>query len=329
MISKRGWLVREFLYHIANLNPERVKSAIPGSKGLDVLFWKTPNREFAHYTKRTKNGTKYEVYYPKKGAHKDNCIYYLHGGAYIGKQNWIYRYQSRYYSNAADGATVVYVNYKTAPKHVYPAQLDAALDVWNEVILGELGFKAENVVCGGESAGGNLTLGLMLKLRDEGKPMPRGAFCMSAWTDMTASGQSYEENYLVDAMFGNRKATNLTEELRQKFLDFDVYCWTKGADRKCPYVSPVFGEYHGFPPMFFTVGTHEMLKSDTDTIVENLLKHGVDVTVHYGEGMWHVYTLWHGIVPEATESFKALCAFINKSFDYYGYVYPKKEYFLS
>lgn len=327
MISLTGKIMSAYLYKFANINPERVDSGIPGAKGLDILFFKKPNRNMKHWSSKTKSGTKYEVYVPKKGVHPDNVVYYLHGGAYIGKQNWVYRYQSRYFSKAAGGATVVYVNYDVAPKHVYPRQLDQAMDVWNE-ITGKLGFKAENVVCGGDSAGGNLALGLMLKLRDEGRPMPRGAFCISPWADMLAEGKSYSENYNVDVLFGN-KTGYLDDEKKKLLMDFDLYCWTKGADRRDPYVSPVYGDYHGFPPMFFTVGCDEMLRSDTETIVDNLRKNKVPVGVHRGNHMWHAFTIYHGIVPEATAAFSDVISFISDKFEYYGYTYPGREYRLS
>ncbi len=327
MMSLMGKLVHTFLYRSANLNPERVKSGIPGSSGLNILFWKTPNREFKHHNGKTKNGTKYEIYEPKSGTHPDNVVYYLHGGGYIGKQNWIYRYQSRYFSQAAGGATVVYVDYDTAPEHVYPTQLNQALDVWEEMTE-VLGWKAENILCGGDSAGGNLTLAMMLKLRDNGKPLPRGAFCISAWTDMLAAGDSYRYNYQKDAIFGNRKHP-LNEDAKQKLLDFDLYSWTKGADRADPYVSPVYADYHDFPPMFFTVGCLEMLRSDTETIVDNLRKNKVPVGIHRGNGMWHAFAIYHGIVPEATAAFSDILNFISSSFGTYDYVYPGRKYRLS
>lgn len=327
MVSLTGKIVRTALYLFASVNPERVKSAIPGCSGLDKIFWKTPNREFKHYDAKTKNGTKYEVYLPKDGAKNDNVVYYLHGGAYIGKQNWIYRYQSRYYSQAAGGATVVYVDYDVAPEAVYPTQLNQALDVWDE-ITGKLGFKAENVVCGGDSAGGNLCLAMMLKLRDAGKPMPRGAFCYSPWTDMMATGSSYVDNYQVDIMFG-KKSGALTEEVRNKFMNYDVYCWCKGSDRYDPYVSPVYGDFKDFPPMCFTVGCDEMLRSDTETIVKNLREHKIPVTVFRGNGMWHVFTLFHGIIPEATAAFSCVTNYISDRFETWDYSYPSKKYRLS
>ena len=327
MVSLTGKIVAAYLYRVVNMNPEKVKSGIPGSKGLDILFWKTPNREMKYKTAKTKNGTRYEMYFPKKNVHPENVVYYLHGGAYFGKQNWLYRYQSRYFSKAAGGATVIYLDYDVAPKHVYPTQLNQALDVWEE-ITGKLGFKPENVVCGGDSAGGNLMLALMLRLRDEGKPLPKGGFGISPWTDMNALGKSYSENYNKDVIFGRRTGA-LDEEKREMFRNYDLYSWMEGSDRSDPYVSPVYADFRGFPPMFFTVGCDEMLRSDTETIVENMRKNKVPVGVFRGNGMWHAFAFYHGIIPEATAAFSDIVSFISDRFECYDYTYPGREYRLS
>ena len=328
MVSLMGKVVRTALYLFASVNPERVKSAIPGCSGLNKLFWKTPNREFEHYDAKTKNGTKYEVYVPKAGVKNDNVVYYLHGGAYIGKQNWVYRYQSRYYSQAAGGATVVYVDYDVAPEAKYPTQLNQALDVWDE-ITGKLGFKAENVVCGGDSAGGNLCLAMMLKLRDTGKAMPCGAFCMSPWTDMMGTGDSYKDNYENDSLFGINGGV-LTDEKKEKLMNFDIYSWCENADRYDPYVSPVYADFHDFPPMCFTVGTWELLMSDTERIVDNLHSHDIPVTIFRGHHLWHVFVLFHGIIPEATAAFSVITNFISDRFKTWDYKYPTdKKYRIS
>lgn len=328
MVSLMGKVVRTALYLFASVNPERVKSAIPGCSGLDKIFWKTPNREFKHYDAKTKNGTKYEVYLPKSGAKNDNVVYYLHGGAYLGKQTWVYRYQSRYFSDAAGGATVVYVDYDVAPKAKYPTQLNQALDVWDE-ITGKLGFKAENVVCGGDSAGGNLCLAMMLKLRDTGKAMPCGAFCMSPWTDMMGTGDSYKDNYENDSLFGINGGV-LTDEKKEKLMNFDIYSWCENADRYDPYVSPVYADFHDFPPMCFTVGTWELLMSDTERIVDNLHSHDIPVTIFRGHHLWHVFVLFHGIIPEATAAFSVITNFISDRFKTWDYKYPTdKKYRIS
>ena len=77
MVSLTGKIVAAYLYRVVNMNPEKVKSGIPGSKGLDILFWKTPNREMKYKTAKTKNGTRYEMYFPKKNVHPENVVYFF------------------------------------------------------------------------------------------------------------------------------------------------------------------------------------------------------------------------------------------------------------
>jgi len=327
MISFIGKIMHKILFKSGNRNPERNKSSHPGLRKLSILFWRTPNRDLTYKVGKTKNGTRYEIYLPKENVHPEHAVYYLHGGGYVGKQHWLYRYQSRYFSKAAGNASVIYLDYDVAPKHVYPTQLNQALDLWEE-ITGSFGFSPENVVLGGDSAGGNLLLALILKLRDEGKPLPRGGFLISPWTDMLASGPSYAENYQKDAVFGHRKKA-FTEHSRKKLLDFDLYCWAEGADRTDPYVSPVYADFHDFPPLYFTVGCNEMMRSDTELVVEKLRKSNVPVGIFRGNGMWHAFTLYHGIVPEAVAAFSCILNFISDLFQTYDYVYPDKDYLLS
>ncbi len=326
-MTKRGKLLCEFIYYLTNISPEHVKSAIRPCSGLNVLKFKTPNRDLKEIDGKTKNGTVYEIYEPKVGPHPDNCIIYFHGGAYIGKQSWVYRYQSRYFCKAADGARVVMLDYDVAPKAQYPTQLNQALDLWEEVTE-VMGYDPANIMVGGDSAGAHLTLTLLLKLRDMGKKLPRAAFGMSPWGDMTASGPSYYENYDKDAMFGRKHGT-MNAEKQAMLMDFDVYAFCLGKDRTDPYISPLFGDYHNFPPMHFTIGGHEMLRSDGEGIAKKINDAGGKATVFIGEGMFHDFCLFHGICPESTAGFKSVIDFINEQFNYYGYTYPTKEYIIS
>ena len=95
-------------------------------------------------------------------------------------------------------------------------------------------------------------------------------------------------------------------------MQSDIFCFTGDADRTSPYVSPVYGEYHGFPPMLFTVGSHEMLLSDTLTIVEKLRSEGCDVECDVKEGMFHIYPLYAKFIPEAADSHKRIMRFVSK-----------------
>ena len=104
---------------------------------------------------------------------------------------------------------------------------------------------------------------------------------------MTASGKSYETNYHVDPMFGKKKV-ELSEEMRDRLLKSDLYSWCGDEDRKDPLVSPVFGDYKGFPPTLMTVGADEILLDDTRTIEKKMKAEGIDVRVISHEKMFHI-----------------------------------------
>ena len=204
----------------------------------------------------------------------------------------------------------VLLDYKTAPEYKYPVQLNEALDLWDELTENQ-DYRAENIVIGGDSSGGNLALAMMLKIRDDGRKMPAGAFLLSPWTDMTMSGDSYIRNYPKDVEIGERKAV-LTEEKREKLMESGLYSFIGGADRKSPYISPCFGTYEGFPPMFFAVGEDEMLLDDTLDVVEKLKNAKVSVICERKPDMFHTYVLYKNLMPESRESFSEMKRFVQE-----------------
>jgi len=312
MSSIRANFLKFILRTTNNLNPKTTPHAIKKIQKSANMFIneKTP-RGYVLEKHKTSNGAKFEII-SKKGAEKpQKIIYYLHGGAYIAGLVSFYRNFANDFYEAA-GAALVLLDYKCAPEYKYPSQLNEAFDVWL-YLTKELGYKPENIIIGGDSAGGNLTLALMLKLRDEKFQMPRAAFCISPWADMTASGKTYIENYSKDIMFGE-KNKQITNDVREQFLNSELFCFVGDADRTHPYLSPVYGEYHNFPPMYFSVGGHEMLLSDTITIVENLKKNNIQVECDIKDEMFHTFVIYGAFMPEAAECFKKILNFIREQF---------------
>ena len=114
-----------------------------------------------------------------------------------------YRNFSTGFFQAANGCETIYLDYRCAPDYQYPTQLNEALDLWDDLTKRQ-GYAPDQIILGGDSAGANLALALLLKLRDLNKTMPRAAFCISAWTDITCNTQSFRDNYGRDVMFGNK-----------------------------------------------------------------------------------------------------------------------------
>ncbi len=323
MTSLRGKLAQRFISRHFNMNSAHTSDSVASLRSRTAYFRndKTP-KGFSLIKETTPRGTSYERLLKNTSADHPSysdtppgerrVVYYLHGGAYVLGLLSLYRMLAESFYQAAGGCEIILLDYRCAPEYQYPTQLEEALDVWEELTERQ-GYQAKQIVVGGDSAGGNLTLAMLLRLRDAGKALPRAAFCISPWADMTGNGKSFQENYGKDVMFGDPGET-LTKERKERLLNGRLYSFVGAADRYDPYVSPVYGDYRGFPPMYFTAGGNEMLLSDTLTIVEKLKQCGVPVGCDIQPGMFHIYALAARLVPEGTASFRKILAFIRRSF---------------
>jgi len=258
------------------------------------------------------DGVKTEVFKKKKDA-SDNLVFVLHGGAYISRMMFYYRLLNKRYSKASNGGTVIHYQYRCAPEHIYPAALEDTMKVWDWVL--EQGWKPENIIIVGDSAGGHLAMDLLLKLHDTGREMPRAGVLMSPWIDMTASGDSYVYNYKVDPVFGIRGYTPTQEEVRELLMKSELYMWLGDNDREDPYISPALAEYDNtYPPMWVTAGGNEMLLSESETLVKKLQDAGVDATLYVPDGMFHAYPIYE-LFPEAQKALKLIFQFIHDQFE--------------
>ncbi len=151
------------------------------------------------------------------------------------------------------------------------------MKVWNYLML--FGYGARDVILTGDSAGGNLALSLTLRLKQEGRLLPRGLVLMSPWTDLTSSGESFEGKAEVDPV------------LDSDYIDRMVSAYAGGQDLKQPLISPLFGEFAGFPPTYIQVGENEILLSDAVRLHQAFVDANVSVKMDVYPGMWHVFQM--------------------------------------
>lgn len=207
---------------------------------------------------------------------KKYVILYCHGGGYTSGS---FRY-ARSITNKLTSSTsmdVLSFDYRLAPENPFPAALQDAMIVWDHLMY--RGYGARDIIIAGDSAGGNLALTLTLKLKEQERLLPRGLILFSPWTDLTMSGKSHKEKISVDPI--------LTPEYLQRCID----AYAPGMDLKNPYLSPVFSNFNGFPPVYIQVGTNEILLSDSMKLQRQLQKHHVSVKMEYYPGMWHVFQM--------------------------------------
>ena len=226
-------------------------------------------------------------------------ILQLHGGGYLGRIRNAYRDFAVLYSKLTKDRAVLSVDYRVAPEDPYPAALEDALTAYHW--LRERGLKGEQIIVAGDSAGGGLALALTMYLRDHGEEVPKKLVLMSPWTDLAASGESYETNYEKDPLFGNT---------RESMLYSNAYYGDQ--DPKDPYISPLYGDFTGLPPMLFQVGSIEMLLSDSVQAAEKAREAGCDVRLTVYEGMFHVFQLGMKKMKESRQAWREIDEFINQ-----------------
>lgn len=234
----------------------------------------------------------------KKEKDTDGMILQIHGGGYYGRLRNVYRDAAGIYNEISNGFDVLSIDYRVAPENPFPAALEDAMDAYQWIV--DHHYNPKKIFVVGDSAGGGLALALCLYLRDHKMQLPAGIVTMSAWTDLTNTGASYEENFDIDPIFGGS---------RDSLVYHNEYY--KNVSPENPYISPVNGDYNGFPPMLMQVGEYEMLLSDTTTVAQKALSAGVLVKKHVYNGMFHVFQLGFLMYPESKEAWMEVGHFIR------------------
>jgi acetyl esterase/lipase len=231
-------------------------------------------------------------------ALSESCrhILFLHGGGFIVGSPALYRHFTWRIASAAR-ARVLCVDYRLAPEHPFPAALDDAVAAYRWLLAD--GVEPQRIAVMGDSAGGGLTLSLLLRLRDEGIPLPAAAITLSPWTDLALTGLSFELNASADPLVA-------TEQARH-FVDY----YLAGADPRSPYASPLYGEPAGLPPTIIQVGSDEVLRDDAVRMADRMSAAGCRVELEIWPRMPHVWHLFAPVIPEARQAIERVGAFVT------------------
>jgi acetyl esterase/lipase len=230
---------------------------------------------------------------PKRGT-----LLYLHGGGYFACSPQTYRPITGAY--AKRGFAVFTPDYRLAPEHPYPAAIEDAEAAWNGLLAA--GHDAGSLVVSGDSAGGGLTLALLLTLRDKGAPLPAAAALLSPWTDLAITGASMTTNAGREAMF------------RASGLHQAAAAYLAGAEAKTPLASPLYADLAGLPPLLIHAGDREILRDDSTRLAAAARAAGVPVTLRIWPVVPHVWQLAI-FVPETRESLDEMAGFLHAARD--------------
>jgi monoterpene epsilon-lactone hydrolase len=224
-----------------------------------------------------------------KHRETDRVVLHFHGGGYVwgspeDGMAFMVEVKKRF------GIDSYSVDYSRAPRHQYPVQLNECLAFYQGLI--KMGYK--KIALAGESAGGNMCLALTLKLKDSKIRLPAAVVSMSGVLDFTLAGGVELKDIFVVGM--GQLAKDYAGE----------------KDLTDPYISPVYGDFHGFPPLLLQAGSLESLATDAKYLAKKIESTDCECTLSIWEGAWHTFSAGHEETPVGTGGLAQALDFINK-----------------
>ncbi|MCB1357559.1 MAG: alpha/beta hydrolase [Maritimibacter sp.] len=240
------------------------------------------------------NGQECEFLRPD-GAPDHKLILYVHGGGWLFGTPRSHRVITSNLARAA-GITVLSVQYRLAPENPAPASHDDVYAAWEWAL--EAGYLPKNMCLAGDSAGGNMALAAAVRGRDRGADLPAALMLMSPALDLAGDGASHREN--ADAPLVDR---HLMDVFNMLLLG--------ERDRRSPEATPFYADMSGLPPTLIHVGSWELLRSDSETLADNMRAAGVDVAFKVWDGMCHNHQLFAPFLEEGMGSIDEAGAFLR------------------
>lgn len=231
-------------------------------------------------------------------ANRDRLLFHVHGGGYVlspGEAGT----REAILAAAYGKFKVISVDYRMPPDHPYPAAMDDAMAVWKEVVKTT---DPKKIAIFGTSTGGGMTLAMVLRAKKEGLPLPGATAPGTPWSDMTKTGDTFFTNEMIDNVLVSNDG----------WLGDAAKLYAGSADLKDPFLSPVYGDYAGFPPTILTSGTRDLFLSNTVRVHRKLRQAGVVSDLHVFEGQSHAQYYADPFGPETKEHFAELTAFFDR-----------------
>jgi acetyl esterase/lipase len=226
---------------------------------------------------------------------ESRVILYLHGGGYCLGSIATHRDFVGRLCLAAHTRGLI-IDYRLAPEHAFPAQLDDARAVYGWLLA--QGVDPSRLVVAGESAGAGLTLSLLVALRDSQMPMPAAAVCISPWVDLEVTGESMRENARFDYV---------SRDVLSKYARYFV----PTGDLRNPLASPLHADLSRLPPMLVIAGGAETLLDDARRIADRAQNQGVAVTFEVEPDMIHAWPLFASGFPRCQRTVERIAAYVE------------------
>jgi len=233
-----------------------------------------------------------------KPEHRNRVLIHMHGGCYVMNPGEAGLTEAVLMAGLC-GFRVISVDYRMPPEAYFPAALDDGMAVYRSLLATQ---PAARLAIFGTSAGGALTLSMVLRARQLGLAVPAAIASGTPMSDVTKTGDSFHTNERVDNVLVSRDG----------FCDAGATVYAAGHDMKDPLISPVYGDMAGFPPTILTTGTRDLLLSNTVRVHRKLRQAGVEAILQVFEGQSHAHYLRDDTAPETHEVFAEIGAFFDR-----------------
>ena len=231
-------------------------------------------------------------------ANRNRLAVHVHGGCYVLNPRLAALPEALLVAGIAH-IKVIAVDYRMPPEAYFPAALDDGMTVYKHAIKT---VPPKNVAVFGSSAGGALTLEMMLRAKAENLPMPGAIAPGTPMSDATNAGDTFVTNAMVDNVLVSPTG----------FCDAATRFYAKGHDLKDPMLSPVYGDMNSFPPTILTSGTRDLLLSNTVRVNQKLRSAGVETRLQVFEAQSHAQFYRDDRIPEVQEAIKEIATFFDQ-----------------
>jgi acetyl esterase/lipase len=229
---------------------------------------------------------------------QNRLLVHVHGGCFVSFPGESGTAEAIYMAGIGR-FKVISIDYRMPPDHPYPAALDDAMTAWKAATKMAA---PKNMAIFGSSAGGNLTLAMVLRAKRDGLPLPAAIAPGTPMSDLTNAGDSFQTNAMVDNVLVAPEAN----------CDKRAALYAAGRDLKEPFLSPVYGDMTGFPPTILTTGTRDLLLSSTVRVHRKLRQAGVEASLQVFEGQSHAHYYRDVNAPETKEAFGEIARFFDR-----------------
>jgi epsilon-lactone hydrolase len=232
-----------------------------------------------------------------KGCLEDCVLLCSHGGGYVTCSRYTHRKLYGHVAKAV-GCRALIVDYGLAPEHPHPAPVNDMATAYGWLL--DQGIKPNHIALTGDSAGGGLAITTILRVREQGLPLPAATMPLSPWLDMDAGGGTFETNKAKDVL-----------NSREVIVGMSTTFLGENGNRRDPLANPLLGDLRGLPPVYIQVGGYETLLDDSRALAEALRRADGEVKLDVYPEMQHVFQFLAGVAPEADEAIGKFAAWVR------------------